>query len=75
MNGVSADHVQDPRGALDLMLIWTVLGVTPEGCGTGWYPKLKYRKNRPKSGLTSPVLKRGNPALTMPNICPDLIRI
>jgi predicted dithiol-disulfide oxidoreductase (DUF899 family) len=42
MNGASADPGQDPRGAPDLMPIWTILDVTPEGRGTNWYPKLNY---------------------------------
>jgi predicted dithiol-disulfide oxidoreductase (DUF899 family) len=42
MNGASADPGQDPRGAPDLMPIWTILDVTPEGRGTDWYPKLIY---------------------------------
>jgi predicted dithiol-disulfide oxidoreductase (DUF899 family) len=42
MNSVSADPGQDPRGAPDLMPIWTILDVTPEGRGTDWYPKLSY---------------------------------
>jgi predicted dithiol-disulfide oxidoreductase (DUF899 family) len=42
MNGASADPGQDPRGAPDLMPIWTVLDTTPEGRGTDWYPKLNY---------------------------------
>jgi predicted dithiol-disulfide oxidoreductase (DUF899 family) len=42
MNGASADPGQDPRGAPDLMPIWTILDVTPEGRGTDWYPKLSY---------------------------------
>lgn len=42
MNGASADPGQDPRGAPDLMPLWTILDVTPEGRGTDWYPKLKY---------------------------------
>ena len=42
MNGASADPGQDPRGAPDLMPIWTILDVTPEGRGTDWYPKLNY---------------------------------
>jgi predicted dithiol-disulfide oxidoreductase (DUF899 family) len=39
----SADPGQDPRGAPDLMPIWTVLDTTPEGRGSDWYPKLDYR--------------------------------
>jgi predicted dithiol-disulfide oxidoreductase (DUF899 family) len=38
----SADPGQDPRGAPDLMPIWTILDATPEGRGTHWYPKLEY---------------------------------
>ena len=40
----TADPGQDPRGAPDLMPIWTILDSTPEGRGTDWYPKLKYDK-------------------------------
>jgi predicted dithiol-disulfide oxidoreductase (DUF899 family) len=36
------DPGQDPRGAPDLMPIWTILDDTPEGRGTDWYPKLNY---------------------------------
>ncbi|MDC6134407.1 DUF899 family protein, partial [Burkholderia gladioli] len=32
----------DPRGAPDLMPIWTVLDMTPAGRGGDWYPKLDY---------------------------------
>jgi predicted dithiol-disulfide oxidoreductase (DUF899 family) len=42
MNGASADPGQDPRGAPDLMPLWTILDVTPAGRGTDWYPKLNY---------------------------------
>jgi len=42
MNGASADPGQDPRGAPDLMPLWTILDVTPEGRGADWYPKLNY---------------------------------
>ena len=38
----SADPGQDPRGAPDLMPLWTILDATPEGRGAGWYPKLDY---------------------------------
>lgn len=37
-----ADPGQDPRGAPDLMPIWTILDSVPEGRGTDWYPKLDY---------------------------------
>jgi predicted dithiol-disulfide oxidoreductase (DUF899 family) len=37
-----ADPGQDPRGAPDLMPIWTVLDCTREGRGVDWYPKLDY---------------------------------
>jgi predicted dithiol-disulfide oxidoreductase (DUF899 family) len=37
-----ADPGQDPRGAPDLMPIWTLFDAIPEGRGTDWYPKLSY---------------------------------
>ncbi|WP_398472912.1 DUF899 family protein [Tardiphaga sp.] len=42
MFAATADPGQDPRGAPDLMPIWTILDCTPEGRGTDWYPKLNY---------------------------------
>jgi len=42
MGPATADPGQDPRGAPDLMPIWTILDSTPEGRGTDWYPKLDY---------------------------------
>jgi predicted dithiol-disulfide oxidoreductase (DUF899 family) len=42
MSFESADPGQDPRGAPDLMPIWTILDATPEGRGSDWYPKLDY---------------------------------
>lgn len=42
MGFLSADPGQDPRGAPDLMPLWTILDSTPEGRGTDWYPKLSY---------------------------------
>jgi predicted dithiol-disulfide oxidoreductase (DUF899 family) len=42
MDFQTADPGQDPRGAPDLMPLWTVLDCTPEGRGTDWYPKLDY---------------------------------
>ena len=42
MGGSTADPGQDPRGAPDLMPLWTILDSTPEGRGTDWYPKLAY---------------------------------
>lgn len=42
MGFATADPGQDPRGAPDLMPLWTVLDCTPEGRGTDWYPKLDY---------------------------------
>jgi predicted dithiol-disulfide oxidoreductase (DUF899 family) len=44
MSGETADPGQDPRGAPDLMPIWTILDTTPEGRGTDWYPKLDYER-------------------------------
>jgi predicted dithiol-disulfide oxidoreductase (DUF899 family) len=42
MGGDSADPGQDPRGAPDLMPLWTVLDSTPEGRKPTWYPSLDY---------------------------------
>lgn len=42
MGFTTADPGQDPRGAPDLMPIWTILDATPEGRGKDWYPKLSY---------------------------------
>lgn len=42
MGGSTADPGQDPRGAPDLMPLWTILDNTPEGRGSDWYPKLDY---------------------------------
>jgi predicted dithiol-disulfide oxidoreductase (DUF899 family) len=39
-----ADPGQDPRGAPDLMPLWTVLDMTPEGRKSDWYPSLEYPK-------------------------------
>jgi predicted dithiol-disulfide oxidoreductase (DUF899 family) len=38
----TADPGQDPRGAPDLMPLWTILDLTPDGRGKDWYPKLSY---------------------------------
>ena len=46
MGGKTADPGQDPRGAPDLMPLWTILDTTPEGRGTDWYPKLEYGAER-----------------------------
>jgi len=42
MDFSTADPGQDPRGAPDLMPLWTVLDTTPEGRDPHWYPKLAY---------------------------------
>jgi predicted dithiol-disulfide oxidoreductase (DUF899 family) len=42
MGPETADPGQDPRGAPDLMPLWTILDTTPEGRGPNWYPKLEY---------------------------------
>lgn len=42
MGQATADPGQDPRGAPDLMPLWTILDATPEGRGADWYPKLEY---------------------------------
>jgi predicted dithiol-disulfide oxidoreductase (DUF899 family) len=38
----TADPGEDPRGAPDLMPLWTVLDATPEGRKPTWYPSLDY---------------------------------
>lgn len=45
MGPVTADPGQDPRGAPDLMPLWTILDMTPEGRARDWYPKLSYGRN------------------------------
>jgi predicted dithiol-disulfide oxidoreductase (DUF899 family) len=42
MTGQSADPGQDPRGAPDLVPLWNMLDMTPEGRGEDWYPSLDY---------------------------------
>lgn len=42
MDFSTADPGQDPRGAPDLMPLWTVFDTTPEGRDPHWYPKLEY---------------------------------
>jgi predicted dithiol-disulfide oxidoreductase (DUF899 family) len=42
MGPSSADPGEDPRGAPDLMPLWTILDMTPAGRGRDWYPKLEY---------------------------------
>jgi predicted dithiol-disulfide oxidoreductase (DUF899 family) len=42
MSGEMADPGQDPRGAPDLDVLWTILDLTPAGRGASWYPKLEY---------------------------------
>jgi len=42
MGEASMDPGQDPRGAPDLMPLWTILDSTPEGRAPDWYPKLNY---------------------------------
>ena len=42
MDFSTADPGQDPRGAPDLMPLWTVFDTTPEGRDSHWYPKLEY---------------------------------
>jgi len=38
----TADPGQDPRGAPDLMPLWSILDTTPEGRAPDWYPSLSY---------------------------------
>ena len=42
MGAETMDPGQDPRGAPDLMPLWTILDSTPEGRGADWYPELNY---------------------------------
>lgn len=42
MGSVTADPGEDPRGAPDLMPLWTIIDSTPEGRPSDWYPKLSY---------------------------------
>ena len=44
MGAETADPGQDPRGAPDLMPLWTILDSTPEGRGRDWYPRLDYAR-------------------------------
>jgi predicted dithiol-disulfide oxidoreductase (DUF899 family) len=44
MGFATADPGQDPRGAPDLMPMWTIFDMTPEGRDPHWYPKLDYGK-------------------------------
>lgn len=39
---VPADPGEDPTTAPDLMPLWNVLDLTPEGRGADWYPKIIY---------------------------------
>jgi predicted dithiol-disulfide oxidoreductase (DUF899 family) len=43
MGDWTSDPGQDPRGAPDIMPIWTILDATPEGRRPNWYPSLSYR--------------------------------
>jgi predicted dithiol-disulfide oxidoreductase (DUF899 family) len=42
MDEHTADLGQDPRGAPDLMPLWTLLDKTPQGRGRDWRPSLSY---------------------------------
>lgn len=42
MDGSTADPGQDPRGAPEVMPMWTLFDMTPEGRDPNWYPKLAY---------------------------------
>ena len=42
MGSETCDPGQDPRGAPDLMMLWTILDATPDGRDPHWYPKLSY---------------------------------
>jgi predicted dithiol-disulfide oxidoreductase (DUF899 family) len=49
MGSETADPGQDPRGAPDLMPIWTILDSTPEGRSANWYPSLSYGEAKSRS--------------------------
>ncbi len=38
----TADPGQDPTTPPDLMVLWNILDLTPDGRGTDWYPKISY---------------------------------
>lgn len=42
MSSETADPGQDPRGAPDIMPMWTIFDMTPEGRAPDWYPSLEY---------------------------------
>jgi predicted dithiol-disulfide oxidoreductase (DUF899 family) len=42
MTMAMADPGEDPRGAVDLAPLWTVLDLTPAGREAKWYPRLSY---------------------------------
>jgi predicted dithiol-disulfide oxidoreductase (DUF899 family) len=42
MGFATADPGQDPRGAVELSVLWSVLDLTPGGRGTDWYPRITY---------------------------------
>lgn len=42
MTADMADPGEDPRGAVELQPLWSILDLTPGGRGTDWYPKLSY---------------------------------
>jgi predicted dithiol-disulfide oxidoreductase (DUF899 family) len=42
MDGNTMDPGQDPRGAPDLMPLWTVIDCLPQGRSPSWYPSLDY---------------------------------
>ena len=47
MGSETADPGQDPRGAPDLMSLWTLLDSTPVGRGADWYPSLDDEPSKP----------------------------
>ena len=42
-SGGTEDPGQDPHGAPEIMPLWNILDLTPDGRGTDWYPKLDYK--------------------------------
>jgi predicted dithiol-disulfide oxidoreductase (DUF899 family) len=42
ITGEMSDPGQDPRGAVEIDPLWSLLDTTPDGRGTDWYPQLTY---------------------------------
>jgi predicted dithiol-disulfide oxidoreductase (DUF899 family) len=56
MGGTTSDPGQDPRGAPDLMPLWTILDSTPEGRGSDWYRATRGQHVSPESRRLADIL-------------------